>query len=135
MTRRVMRHRKAPDELWSAWWRRIFREANAVVDALDYSLVFAARQRLHRLAGHSARAADHSILFSASRWRNQAWWREQQGRIEQGAEMFRRPVAGKPVSWELEFEKMRGTTWYDLAIDRQNWRDEETWFASKGLTF
>ena len=26
-------------------------------------------------------------------------------------------------------------TWYDLVIDRQNWRDEETWFASKGLFF
>ena len=30
---------------------------------------------------------------------------------------------------------MHVTTWYELAIDRQTWRDEEAWFASaEGLT-
>ena len=35
----------------------------------------------------------------------------------------------------MELEQMHVTTWYELAIDRQTWRDEEAWFASaEGLT-
>eukprot|EP00972_Heterocapsa_arctica_P046180 6813678-Heterocapsa_arctica.AAC.1 len=89
---------------------------------------------MHRLAGHAARSSSRSVLFSAVHWRNQSWWREQQLKIMEGATFFRRPSPGKPVSWELELELMHGQNWFELAVDRAQWRDLETWYATRGLS-
>eukprot|EP00972_Heterocapsa_arctica_P037023 5449721-Heterocapsa_arctica.AAC.1 len=60
MTRRVIGHRKCPDEHWTAWWRRTFTEAHEVVAGLPFCLETAARQRMHRLARHAARSSSRS---------------------------------------------------------------------------
>ena len=124
--RQVLAIKRKPLEQWVQWNQRSLRQARACLamrPAHRWSTM--ALTQVWKLWGHTARHAQHTGLMLS--WRNQEWWRVEQGK----GDGLRHPHR---FSAMMETEKMVEKIvkpWPTEAQDREKWKNLEAEFARR----
>ena len=134
---RVVGLRRAGDEDFGRFWRRMHRVGHNILRKLGGGMVVRRLTQLHAYAGHAARSTNE-LLYNALRTRCLAWWRYQQALYESKRNGVH-PKRFKAWRWEAQVVAFYGEAetedvtanagWMRLAQSREAWRSDAERFA------